>query len=154
MTKLEKIQRLNAIAADYEKGMSLPALAEKYGVCVRTCYRAIDKGAVKERTAVLNKATKLDTKILNDYAANMPVADIAEKNNTSTTHCYYVAKKAGLCDSNQGKRRRSSRLAERNKQIYAKRKAGISVKELAKEYQLKVPTIYCILERMEWGGKP
>ena len=54
MTRLEKIQRLNAIAADYEKGMSLPALAEKYGVCVRTCYRAIDKDAVKERTVALN----------------------------------------------------------------------------------------------------
>ena len=77
MTRLEKIQRLNAIAADYEKGMSLPALAEKYGVCVRTCYRAIDKDAVKERTVALNKATKLDTEILNDYIANMSVTNIA-----------------------------------------------------------------------------
>ena len=80
MTRLEKIQRLNAIAEDYEKGMSLPALAEKYGVCVRTCYRAIDKDAVKERTVALNEATKLDTEILNDYIANMSVTNIAAKN--------------------------------------------------------------------------
>ena len=140
MTRLEKIQRLNAIAADYEKGMSLPALAEKYGVCVRTCYRAIDKDAVKERTVALNEATKLDTEILNDYIANMSVTN--------------VAKEAGLCSLEQGRNRRSSRLTERNKEIYAKRKAGASVKELAKEYQLKVPTVYCILEHMEWGRKP
>lgn len=154
MTRLEKIQRLNAIAADYEKGMSLPALAEKYGVCVRTCYRAIDKDAVKERTVALNKATKLNTEILNDYIANMSVTNIAAKNKTSTTHCYRVAKEAGLCSLEQGRNRRSSRLTERNKEIYAKRKAGASVKELAKEYQLKVPTVYCILEHIEWGGKP
>ena len=133
MTRLEKIQRLNAIAADYEKGMSLPALAEKYGVCVRTCYSA---------------------EILNDYIANMSVTNIAAKNKTSTTHCYRVAKEAGLCSLEQGRNRRSSRLTERNKEIYAKRKAGASVKELAKEYQLKVPTVYCILEHMEWGRKP
>lgn len=108
MTRLEKIQRLNAIAADYEKGMSLPALAEKYGVCVRTCYRAIDKDAVKERTVALNKATKLDTEILNDYIANMSVTNIAAKNKTSTTHCYRVAKEAGLCSLEQGRNRRSS----------------------------------------------
>lgn len=134
--------------------MSLPALAEKYGVCVRTCYRAIDKDAVKERTVALNKATKLDTEILNDYIANMSVTNIAAKNKTSTTHCYRVAKEAGLCSLEQGRNRRSSRLTERNKEIYAKRKAGASVKELAKEYQLKVPTVYCILEHMEWGRKP
>lgn len=154
MTRLEKIQRLNAIAADYEKGMSLPALAEKYGVCVRTCYRAIDKDAVKERTVALNKATKLDAKILNDYAANMSVSDIAAKNRITPTRCYRIAKEAGLCSLEQGRNRRSSRLTERNKEIYAKRKAGVSVKELAKEYQLKVSTVYCILEHIEWGGKP
>lgn len=154
MTRLEKIQRLNAIAADYEKGMSLPALAEKYGVCVRTCYRAIDKDAVKERTTALNKETMLDAKILNDYAANMSVSDIAAKNRTTPTRCYRIAKEAGLCSLEQGRNRRSSRLTERNKEIYAKRKAGASVKELAKEYQLKVPTVYCILEYMEWGRKP
>lgn len=154
MTRLEKIQRLNAIAADYEKGMSLPALAEKYGVCVRTCYRAIDKDAVKERTTALNKETMLDAKILNDYAANMSVSDIAAKNRTTPTRCYRIAKEAGLCSLEQGRNRRSSRLTERNKEIYAKRKAGVSVKELAKEYQLKVPTVYCILEHIKWGGKP
>lgn len=154
MTRLEKIQRLNAIAADYEKGMSLPALAEKYGVCVRTCYRAIDKDAVKERTTALNKETMLDAKILNDYAANMSVSDIAAKNRTTPTRCYRIAKEAGLCSLEQGRNRRSSRLTERNKEIYAKRKAGVSVKELAKEYQLKVPTVYCLLEYMEWGRKP
>lgn len=154
MTRLEKIQRLNAIAADYEKGMSLPALAEKYGVCVRTCYRAIDKDAVKGRTTALNKETMLDAKILNDYAANMSVSDIAAKNRTTPTRCYRIAKEAGLCSLEQGRNRRSSRLTERNKEIYAKRKAGVSVKELAKEYQLKVPTVYCILKHIEWGGKP
>ena len=116
--------------------------------------RCIDKDAVKERTVALNKATKLDTEILNDYIANMSVANIAAKNKTSTTHCYRVAKEAGLCSLEQGRNRRSSRLTERNKEIYAKRKAGASVKELAKEYQLKVPTVYCILEYMEWGRKP
>ena len=96
----------------------------------------------------------LDAKILNDYIANMSVTNIAAKNKTSTTHCYRVAKEAGLCSLEQGRNRRSSRLTERNKEIYAKRKAGASVKELAKEYQLKVPTVYCILEHIEWGGKP
>lgn len=109
MTRLEKIQRLNAIAADYEKGMSLPALAEKYGVCVRTCYRAIDKDAVKERTTALNKETMLDAKILNDYATNMSVSDIAAKNRTTPTRCYRIAKEAGLCSLEQGRNRRSSR---------------------------------------------
>lgn len=40
-TRSEIIERNRKIVKDYEDGLSFEQLSEKYGLCVRTCYRAL-----------------------------------------------------------------------------------------------------------------
>lgn len=40
-TRNEIIERNGKIVKDYENGLSFEQLSEKYGLCVRTCYRAL-----------------------------------------------------------------------------------------------------------------
>lgn len=42
-TRSEIIERNRKIVKDYEDGLSFEQLSEKYGLCVRTCYRALDE---------------------------------------------------------------------------------------------------------------
>lgn len=43
-TRSEIIERNEKIVKDYENGLSFEELSEKYGLCIRTCYRALDVG--------------------------------------------------------------------------------------------------------------
>lgn len=42
-TRSEIIERNEKIVKDYENGLSFEELSEKYGLCIRTCYRALDE---------------------------------------------------------------------------------------------------------------
>ena len=50
-TRSEIIERNGKIVKDYENGLSFEQLSEKYGLCVRTCYRALDEEQQAQRIA-------------------------------------------------------------------------------------------------------
>lgn len=50
-TRSEIIERNRKIVKDYEDGLSFEQLSEKYGLCVRTCYRALDEEQQAQRIA-------------------------------------------------------------------------------------------------------
>ncbi len=78
-TRSEIIERNGKIVKDYEDGLSFEQLSEKYGLCVRTCYRALDEEQQAQRIAEEQDHTNLVDKIVAEYQKNTAVRDIAQK---------------------------------------------------------------------------
>lgn len=78
-TRSEIIERNEKIVKDYENGLSFEELSEKYGLCVRTCYRALDEEQQAQRIAEEQDHANLVDKIVAEYQKNTAVRDIAEK---------------------------------------------------------------------------
>lgn len=79
-TRSEIIERNRKIVKDYEDGLSFEQLSEKYGLCVRTCYRALDEEQQAQRIAEEQGHANLVDKIVAEYQKNIGmVFDYARK---------------------------------------------------------------------------
>ena len=90
-TRSEIIERNRKIVKDYEDGLSFEQLSEKYGLCVRTCYRALDEEQQAQRIAEEQDHANLVDKIVAEYQKNTAVRDIAEKYGVSIGYCSAIA---------------------------------------------------------------
>lgn len=95
-TRSEIIERNRKIVKDYEDGLSFEQLSEKYGLCVRTCYRALDEEQQAQRIAEEQDHANLVDKIVAEYQKNTRVRDIAEKYGVSIGYCSAIAVQAGI----------------------------------------------------------
>lgn len=75
-TRSEIIERNGKIVKDYENGLSFEQLSEKYGLCVRTCYRALDEEQQAQRIAEEQDHANLVDKIVAEYQKNTRVATL------------------------------------------------------------------------------
>lgn len=96
-TRSEIIERNRKIVKDYEDGLSFEQLSEKYGLCVRTCYRALDEEQQAQRIAEEQDHANLVDKIVADVRANpyMTVGEIMDKYGLSESTTYQVFREAG-----------------------------------------------------------
>lgn len=78
-TRSEIIERNRKIVKDYEDGLSFEQLSEKYGLCVRTCYRALDEEQQAQRIAEEQDHANLVDKIVAEYQKNTAVRDCARR---------------------------------------------------------------------------
>ena len=131
-TRSEIIERNEKIVKDYENGLSFEELSEKYGLCIRTCYRALDEERQAQRIAEEQDHTNLVDKIVAEYQKNTRVRDIAEKYGVSVGYCSAIAVQAGIS----------------NKELSQKYQNGIDAKDLAKAYHYSLPGIYSIIRRV------
>lgn len=104
-TRSEIIERNRKIVKDYEDGLSFEQLSEKYGLCVRTCYRALDEEQQAQRIAEEQDHANLVDKIVAEYQKNTRVRDIAEKYGVSIGYCSAIAVQAGISNKELSHRR-------------------------------------------------
>ena len=153
-TRSEIIERNRKIVKDYEDGLSFEQLSEKYGLCVRTCYRALDEEQQAQRIAEEQDHANLVDKIVAEYQKNTAVRDIAEKYGVSIGYCSAIAVQAGIsnCPWWNSLRWMAPRLLrrqqKRNDEIFEKYQNGIDAKDLAKAYHYSLPGIYSIIRRV------
>ena len=133
-TRSEIIERNRKIVKDYEDGLSFEQLSEKYGLCVRTCYRALDEEQQAQRIAEEQDHANLVDKIVAEYQKNTAVRDIAEKYGVSIGYCSAIAVQAGISNKELSHRRITRRQQKRNDEIFEKYQNGIDAKDLAKAY--------------------
>lgn len=129
-TRSEIIERNEKIVKDYENGLSFEELSEKYGLCVRTCYRALDEKQQAQRIAEEQDHANLVDKIVAEYQKNTAVRDIAEKYGVSIGYCSAIAVQAGISNKELSHRRITRRQQKRNDEIFEKYQNGIDAKEL------------------------
>lgn len=115
-TRSEIIERNRKIVKDYEDGLSFEQLSEKYGLCVRTCYRALDEEQQAQRIAEEQDHANLVDKIVAEYQKNTAVRDIAEKYGVSIGYCSAIAVQAGISNKELSHRRITRRQQKRNGQ--------------------------------------
>lgn len=113
-TRSEIIERNEKIVKDYENGLSFEELSEKYGLCIRTCYRALDEERQAQRIAEEQDHTNLVDKIVAEYQKNTRVRDIAEKYGVSVGYCSAIAVQAGISNKELSHRRITRRQQKRN----------------------------------------
>ena len=147
-TRSEIIERNRKIVKDYEDGLSFEQLSEKYGLCVRTCYRALDEEQQAQRIAEEQDHANLVDKIVAEYQKNTAVRDIAEKYGVSIGYCSAIAVQAGISNKELSHRRINRRQQKRNDEIFEKYQNGIDAKDLAKAYHYSLPGIYSIIRRV------
>ena len=140
-TRSEIIERNEKIVKDYKNGLSFEELSEKYGLCVRTCYRALDEEQQAQRIAEEQDHANLVDKIVAEYQKNTAVRDIAEKYGVSIGYCSAIAVQAGISNKELSQQKR-------NDEIFEKYQNGIDAKDLAKAYHYSLPGIYSIIRRV------
>lgn len=116
-TRSEIIERNEKIVKDYENGLSFEELSEKYGLCIRTCYRALDEERQAQRIAEEQDHTNLVDKIVAEYQKNTRVRDIAEKYGVSVGYCSAIAVQAGISNKELSHRRITRRQQSSNRRI-------------------------------------
>lgn len=102
-TRSEIIERNRKIVKDYEDGLSFEQLSEKYGLCVRTCYRALDEEQQAQRIAEEQDHANLVDKIVAEYQKNTRVRDIAEK-----VRCFHWVLQCHCCSGRNQQQRTQS----------------------------------------------
>ena len=147
-TRSEIIERNRKIVKDYEDGLTFEQLSEKYGLCVRTCYRALDEEQQAQRIAEEQDHANLVDKIVAEYQKNTRVRDIAEKYGVSIGYCSAIAVQAGISNKELSHRRITRRQQKRNDEIFEKYQNGIDAKDLAKAYHYSLSGIYSIIRRV------
>lgn len=147
-TRSEVIERNKNILKDYESGLSFEKLSEKYNVCIRTCYRAINEEQQSQRIAEEQERANLAEKIVAEYQKDTPISEISEKFGVSTSYCSAIAVRAGISNKEVSHRRITRRQQKRNEEIFEKYQDGIDAKDLAKAYHYSLPGIYSIIQRV------
>lgn len=147
-TRSEIIERNEKIVKDYENGLSFEELSEKYGLCIRTCYRALDEERQAQRIAEEQERANLAEKIVAEYQKDTPISEISEKFGVSTGYCSAIAVRAGISNKELSHRRITRRQQKRNDEIFEKYQNGIDAKNLAKAYHYSLPGIYSIIRRV------
>ena len=130
-TRREIIERNEKIVKDYENGLSFEELSEKYGLCVRTCYRALDEEQQAQRIAEEQDHANLVDKIVAEYQKNTAVRDIAEKYGVSIGYCSAIAVQAGISNKELSHRRITRRQQKRNDEILKTNSAPTCIRPAA-----------------------
>lgn len=147
-TRREIIERDRKIAKDYANGLSFEELSEKYNVCIRTCYRALDEEKQIQRIAKEQTHAKMVSGIVAEYQKNTSINDISEKYGISPGYCSAIAVRTGISNKELSHRRITRRQQKRNEEIFEKYQNGIDAKDLAKAYHYSLPGIYSIIRRV------
>ena len=79
---------------DYGNGYSVEGLATKYGLSVRTCYRALDDAKQKARIQLAQVEDARKVEILAAYKNSVPLKEMIAKFNVTEGYCGMVANDA------------------------------------------------------------
>lgn len=132
---------------DYGNGYSVEELATKYRLSVRTCYRALDDAKQEARIQLAQVEDARKAEILAAYKASVPLKEMIAKFNVAEGYCSMVANDAGLTENRRNERIKI-RQRPRNENIFREYESGVPVQKLSEKYQLSVPGIYKVIQRV------
>lgn len=132
---------------DYGNGYSIEELAAKYRLSVRTCYRALDDAKQKARIQLAQVEDARKAEILAAYKNSVPLKEMIAKFNVAEGYCSMVANDAGLTENRRNERIKI-RQKPRNENIFREYESGVPVQKLSEKYQLSVPGIYKVIQRV------
>lgn len=132
---------------DYGNGYSIEELATKYRLSVRTCYRALDDAKQKARIQLAQVEDARKAEILAAYKNSVPLKEMIAKFNVAEGYCSMVANDAGLTENRRNERIKI-RQRPRNENIFREYESGVPVQKLSEKYQLSVPGIYKVIQRV------
>ena len=102
-TRSEIIERNEKIVKDYENGLSFEELSEKYGLCIRTCYRALDEERQAQRIAeeqdhtshrrITRRQQKRNDEIFEKYQNGIEAKDLAKAYHYSLPGIYSIIRR-------------------------------------------------------------
>lgn len=141
------IERNRNIIKDYGNGYSIEELATKYRLSVRTCYRALDDAKQEARIQLAQVEDARKAEILAAYKANVPLKEMIERFHVAKGYCSMVANDAGLTENRRNERIKI-RQKPRNENIFREYESGVPVQKLSEKYQLSVPGIYKVIQRV------
>lgn len=135
------------IMKDYGNGYSIEELAAKYRLSVRTCYRALDDAKQEARIQLAQVEDARKAEILAAYKNSVPLKEMIAKFNVAEGYCSMVANDAGLTENRRNERIKI-RQKPRNENIFREYESGVPVQKLSEKYQLSVPGIYKVIQRV------
>lgn len=141
------IERNCNIMKDYGNGYSIEELAAKYRLSVRTCYRALDDAKQEARIQLAQVEDARKAEILAAYKNSVPLKEMIAKFNVAEGYCSMVANDAGLTENRRNERIKI-RQKPRNENIFREYESGVPVQKLSEKYQLSVPGIYKVIQRV------
>ncbi len=141
------IERNWNIMKDYGNGYSIEELAAKYRLSVRTCYRALDDAKQEARIQLAQVEDARKAEILAAYKNSVPLKEMIAKFNVAEGYCSMVANDAGLTENRRNERIKI-RQRPRNENIFREYESGVPVQKLSEKYQLSVPGIYKVIQRV------
>lgn len=141
------IERNRNIMKDYGNGYSIEELAAKYGLSVRTCYRALDGAKQEARIQLAQVEDARKAEILAAYKNSVPLKEMIAKFHVTEGYCSMVADNAGLTENRRNERIKI-RQKPRNENIFREYESGVPVQKLSEKYQLSVPGIYKVIQRV------
>lgn len=141
------IERNRNIMKDYGNGYSIEELAAKYRLSVRTCYRALDDAKQEARIQLAQVEDARKAEILAAYKNSVPLKEMIAKFHVTEGYCSMVADNAGLTENRRNERIKI-RQKPRNENIFREYESGVPVQKLSEKYQLSVPGIYKVIQRV------
>lgn len=85
--------------------------------------------------------------ILAAYKNSVPLKEMIAKFNVTEGYCGMVANDAGLTENRRNERIKI-RQRPRNENIFREYESGVPVQKLSEKYQLSVPGIYKVIQRV------
>ena len=85
--------------------------------------------------------------ILAAYKASVPLKEMIERFHVAEGYCSMVANDAGLTENRRNERIKI-RQKPRNENIFREYESGVPVQKLSEKYQLSVPGIYKVIQRV------
>lgn len=85
--------------------------------------------------------------ILAAYKASVPLKEMIERFHVTEGYCSMVADNAGLTENRRNERIKI-RQKPRNENIFREYESGVPVQKLSEKYQLSVPGIYKVIQRV------
>lgn len=85
--------------------------------------------------------------ILAAYKNSVPLKEMIAKFNVAEGYCSMVANDAGLTENRRNERIKI-RQKPRNENIFREYESGVPVQKLSEKYQLSVPGIYKVIQRV------
>ena len=142
---------MKKVISEYESGMTLQALAEKYSRSVSYIYTRLKKAGVQTRG---RKKSLPVAQIISDYESGMNLEALAEKYKVSISTIKNRLSEAGTQTRKQGSRIASSVEVDRNNKISeAYHQQGKSLGKVGDEFGLSRERVRLILNKMGVGTR-
>ena len=123
---------MEQVISEYQSGMSMKELGEKYGVSYSTLKTRLKKAGVKKITAFERNMMSLPTKqIISEYQSGISPKDLSKKYNLSITRIRSLLKYEGV-KKITARERNTMRLPMA--QIISEYQSGMTMKELGEKY--------------------